>query len=480
MQSDRLTMFRAHLILCCAAVAACTVGCGEAPPAPPVVEAPGSAETVVGTERLGWSQPAADAVELAAIGYAIYVDGIRSELIGATCEGGASGGAFPCSARLPALSSGSHVLQLASFVNDGGVLESPRSATLRVTVVAATMTRTTSRTAGAREIEWSASTVTTSDRVKMRVELIATAIDQPTDAAVAPDGRLFIAERPGRIRIVHDRQRALNSTISLWESTEHRELLAVALDPHFNRTGHVFVIYTTPSPSGATMFVLARFRAVSDTLADHAVLLDAIPARPMPRAALRFGPDGKLYAAFDDGAEARNVGDLASLNAKVLRLNADGTTPDDQTGGTPVYSYGAPEPAGIDWDPRSGLMWVAGAGTGASRLSAVVPEPAQGSAKRRGRFGATHALAPPTIPSSAAFYQGRLFPALAGDLLVASDEGRHLLRLHFDAQAPARPMATERLLQDRVGGIRAVTIGAAGEIYFVTANRIGRLVPAND
>jgi glucose/arabinose dehydrogenase len=61
-----------------------------------------------------------------------------------------------------------------------------------------------------------------------------------------------------------------------------------------------------------------------------------------------------------------------------------------------------------------------------------------------------------------------MFPAFAGSLLVASDEGRHLLRISGGA--------TERLLQDQVGGVRAVAIGPEGAIYFATANSIGRLI----
>ena len=76
----------------------------------------------------------------------------------------------------------------------------------------------------------------------------------------------------------------------------------IALDPQFERTRHVFAIYTAPSRSGEPTFTLARFRESSDTLGDAAVLLDGVPAAsPSPAAALRFGPDGKLYAAFDDG-----------------------------------------------------------------------------------------------------------------------------------------------------------------------------------
>ena len=60
---------------------------------------------------------------------------------------------------------------------------------------------------------------------------------------------------------------------------------------------------------------------------------------------------------------------------------------------------------------------------------------------------------------------------------MASDEGRHLLRIGVTNGSPSVQGVTERLLQDRVGGVRAVAVGADGAIYFATAHVIGRLVP---
>ena len=52
----------------------------------------------------------------------------------------------------------------------------------------------------------------------------------------------------------------------------------------------------------------------------------------------------RAAAAFDDGGESRQVGDAASPNGKILRLNADGTTPDDQAGASPIYAAGSSSP----------------------------------------------------------------------------------------------------------------------------------------
>jgi hypothetical protein len=93
----------------------------------------GGTEIVSGSERFGWTQPAADAGEIATFRYAFYVDDVRSEAEDATCAPGDTGGRFACSSSLPPMAAGSHTLQIAAFLLDGGVVrESSRSAAVRV------------------------------------------------------------------------------------------------------------------------------------------------------------------------------------------------------------------------------------------------------------------------------------------------------------------------------------------------------------
>jgi hypothetical protein len=81
------------------------IACDKKPPSPP------TAETITGNERSGWDQLVADAVELAAIGYVVYVDGARTVLAGVTCADASAGAGFPCTARVPALTAGTHTLE---------------------------------------------------------------------------------------------------------------------------------------------------------------------------------------------------------------------------------------------------------------------------------------------------------------------------------------------------------------------------------
>jgi glucose/arabinose dehydrogenase len=430
-------------------------------------------ERIIGGERLGWDQPPGDSGDFATFRYAIYVDGTRFELADASCEPALLTAGFACSARLPAMSPGAHTLELVSFVVGDEVLESSRSSPMRVVVAGAT-----ARTADLARA-WEPGTVlTTTDHVRLRIDLVADGLSEPTDVAFAPDGRLFVAERGGRVRVVRDGRLRAEPALAIADIATAGEggLLGLALDPRFEQTRHVYALYTAPSPSGGAVFWLARFRESGDTLGDRVILLDDVPASAARAAAsLRFGADGKLYIAFDDGGDPRSAGDMAAFNGKILRMNPDGSTPDDQAGATPVYSYEYRSPRGLDWQAGTGLLWIADADPqGSTRLSAV----AAGEGRpRRAAIRATQVLSPPTSASALVFYRGALMPAFRDNLLVATDEGRHILRVRFDPKDPTRIATTERLLEDRVGGVRAVAVAPDGTIYFCTADALARVVP---
>ncbi len=317
----------------------------------------------------------------------------------------------------------------------------------------------------------------TQDGVRLRFERIAGSVADPVDVAFTPDGRLFVAERDGHVRVVRDGRLLTEPALSLEDRVDGREqFLALAVDPQFDRTHYVYTISTTRSESRVPAFLVTRFREAWDTLADRIRLLDKVPSSPDgPAASLRFGPDGKLFAAFDDAGVERVAGDLASVSGKVLRLNPDGTTPDDQAAGSPLFSYSYRSPHGFDWHPTTHTLWLADRDSSvSSRLNVVATSDGP---QKRGVVRATLRLPAGTLASSVAFYRGASNTAMRDNLFVASAEGRHLLRVQLDPQEPTRVIATERLLQDEIGDIRVVAVGSDGAIYVATANALGRLVP---
>jgi glucose/arabinose dehydrogenase len=392
------------------------------------------------------------------------VDDVGAEVQSVSCADQASTG-FGCSGQLPSMSAGPHALALSAYIDrDGTRAESARSDAIRVVVVAHAATAL----AGA------ASIVTTLDGVQLHASTIAGGLDDPTDLSFAPDGRIFIAERGGRVLDFREGRLQAAPALTLSDVTtgDGQGLLAMAVDPGYEKNHFVYIVYTATSG-----FRLARFRGVGDTLGDRAILMDGVASRPArPAASLRFGPDGKIYAGFDDAGDALRAGDLGSFNGKILRLNADATTPADQAGGTPVYAANVNAPRGVDWDALGATLWVVDdAASGSGKPPGVVAEDTR---ERRGTAVRRYSLPDGAGVAALAFYRGELIPEFRGDLLLAADAEHAVMRLRFDPADPRRVVATERLLADSLDGARTIGVGRDGAIYLCAAHTLIKLTPA--
>ena len=155
---------------------------------------------------------------------------------------------------------------------------------------------------------------------------------------VAPDGRVFVCEQTGALRVVKGgvllpKPFAKIKVDSAWE----RGLLGVALDPAFARNGHVFVCYVAAEPY--PHHVISRLTARGDEAepGSERILFEGDDQRTLggnrpdghQGGAIHFGRDGKLYVAIGDQTAGEPARRLDSLQGKLLRLNPDGSIPDD-------------------------------------------------------------------------------------------------------------------------------------------------------
>ncbi len=435
--------------------------------------APGPAPTpVTGTERIGWDQSAPNSEELATYGYFAYVDGVARQLTGVICTLRESS-IYACAVRLPPMNPGVHSIQLSAFSDVGERLESPRSAPIQVRMAGATLVATAAA-AGTLVRH-----VTTVDGIPLQVHVVASGLVDPTDLVTTPDGHVLIAERGGHVRLYRDGQLREIPALELDDVGGAGGLLALAVDPRFQENAAVYAVYTTNEG-----FRLARFNAAGDRLHGRAVLLDGVEAASAePRAALRFGPDGKLYVAFDDGGDLRAAGDLGVFNGKVLRLNTDGTTPVDQAGGTPVYVTDVNRPESLNWSLDGSTLWMGERDAdGADRLNEVVDGAGRGrglveGAPRRAETRARHTLPAGTGAGAATFYWSPAIPAFQGNLFVAAETAGALLRIRFDSPGSNTITGSEWILRDELGPIRAVAVAPDGSLYFCTADALLLITP---
>ncbi|MPZ18829.1 MAG: hypothetical protein GEV06_13075 [Luteitalea sp.] len=494
---------RVGCLLVCMLVAAC-----DGAPLPPSTGAPpgGESTAVRGTERIAWEQPAASAREVASFRFAVYVDGVRGELSGARCESSSGPNGYACGAPLPQLTPGTHVIQLSAIMpRRGGSVESPRSPALNVTLIAAKGAASLGAEGAApgnveapspgdadpaaRSAAETSAAITLPDGTRLRAQTVVANLDRPSAVAFGPDGRLFIAERAGRV-LAFDETQLLDATVLEGvAATGDAGVLGLTLHPDFAGNRLVYIVDTTLSADRTLSYRLSRFREVNGLLGERLILLDGIPATAADAGAvIRFGPDRRLYVSFGRAGPEVSAS-RSSYNGSLLRLDDDGSTPDDNPWSSPVYSVGHHTPRGFDWDPLTGELWeVERVGTARDELNRIQPggdygdeQAAETNGRQRAGTVAPVVAWPAALgPSGAAIYDGTLIESLRGDLLIAALEGEDIVRVRFDPRDRARATATERLLQGRFGPIAGIEVAPNGAIYFVTATRRDDVASAHD
>ena len=197
--------------------------------------------------------------------------------------------------------------------------------------------------------------------------VIADSLDSPVSMALAPDGRVFVCEQPGRLRVVRAGRLLARPFVTVpTRAVEEEGLLGVAFDPAFARTHRVYVLYTALEPTRHN--VIAYYRAAGDTAADAGTIVyefDSHAAHQHVGGALRFGRDGMLYASSGECGDGSLSQSLASTAGKLLRMRPDGRIPSDNPFPTStrgrhaaIWARGFRNAFSFDIQPRTGRVFV--------------------------------------------------------------------------------------------------------------------------
>jgi glucose/arabinose dehydrogenase len=199
-------------------------------------------------------------------------------------------------------------------------------------------------------------------------QVLASGLSDTTAMTVAPDGRVFVAQKNGVVRVIKNGALLATPLLSLTvNQTGERGLLGIALDPDFASNGRVYLNYaTTTNPH----MRISRFNAVGDVAAlnTEVILVDGMPAFTSGihvAGAIHFGNDGKIYMAHGDNEVPSRAQDLNHPYGKLLRFNADGSIPTDNpfyntsTGiARAVWAYGLRNPYTFAVQKSTGKIYV--------------------------------------------------------------------------------------------------------------------------
>lgn len=203
---------------------------------------------------------------------------------------------------------------------------------------------------------------------------IATGLSSATAMAFAPDGRLFVAQQGGQLRIVKNDVLLPTPFVSITvNSSGERGLLGVTFDPNFASNGYVYVYYTATTPTIHNR--VSRFTANGDVAVPGSEVviqdLETLTATNHNGGAIHFGPDGYLYIATGENAVPAYSQTLANRLGKILRISANGVIPSDNpfftsaTGANrAIWALGLRNPYTFSFQPGTGRMFVNDVGQG--------------------------------------------------------------------------------------------------------------------
>lgn len=280
----------------------------------------------------------------------------------------------------------------------------------------------------------------------------------------------YLSERPGTIVKVEEGRPGRQKVIleKPLATAAEAGLLGFVLSPDFLETNEAFAYYTYTDQSGQFNRIVV-LQLENNTWRENRLLLDKIPSGQYHHGGrLKIGPDKKLYATTGDAATNPEIAqDLDSLGGKILRMNLDGTIPNDNPfPNSYVFSYGHRNPQGLAWSP-DGTLYESEHGPSAHDEINIIqqgenygwplikgPEKKEGMESPLYTSGADHTWA----PSGIAFANGKIYAAaLRGNAV-----------LEFNLQT-----GEIREIITGLGRIRDVFI-KDNTLYFISNNTDGR------
>lgn len=340
----------------------------------------------------------------------------------------------------------------------------------------------------------------------LKVQTVASGLVYPWSLAFLPDGRMLVAERPGRLRIIAADGRLsppLGNVPKVY-AVSQAGLMDILLARDFAQSRTIFVCYAEAAEGGGRIAVL-RARLIEDEsprLDDVTVIFRQ--KGPVSRG-LNIGcrmvqaQDDNLFVTLGDHFGPKELAQkLDNHIGKIVRITPDGAAPADNPfignrGALPeIWAYGLRNAQGLAFNPADGKLWEQEHGPmGGDEINII--EKAQNYGWPRVSYGVNYDGTPvgsgkatmegvtdpiwhwtPSIaPSGIAFYTGDLIPGWKGSMLNGALKFELLSRLELKGN---KILKEERLLQSMRERIRDVRQGPDGAVYLLTDNASGRIL----
>ena len=335
----------------------------------------------------------------------------------------------------------------------------------------------------------------------LALHTVAKGLEHPWAISFLPDNRLLVTERPGRLNIIDDGEiTRLSGLPDDLHAARQGGLLDISLHPDYTDNGWLYLTWSQHAGDEGTRTTLSRARLEADALVDMQHIFTQDRASEPGRhygSRVAWLPDGTLLMTIGDrGTQPPRAQNPLDHAGTVLRLNDDGSVPDDNpfVGDDDylpeIYSYGHRNIQGLVVHPESGEIWASEHGPrGGDELNRIEagnnygwPEVTLGRDYRtedtfngavRNKQGIVDPVidwTPEIAPSGLAYVPGETFKNWSGNLLAGGLRSRQIRRVVFEDGVVVHE---EELIRDEIGRIRDVRKGPDGFIYIATDEEDG-------
>lgn len=322
---------------------------------------------------------------------------------------------------------------------------------------------------------------TTSPTGTDAVQIVAMNLQKPWAMSFG-DNKIFFTEKIGKIRVI-DNGTLVNEPVDDLKVADvtNAGLLGITLHPDFEKNHFIYVYYTYQEGNNLWNKVL-RLTESKDKIVDTKVILDKIPGAEFDDGGvIKFGPDKKLYIGTGDATNKSSAQDLKSLAGKILRLNDDGSIPQDNPfPNSPVYSYGHRNPQGLAWDDKGNLYETEEGPTQNDEINLIKPGQNYGWPNQECSGSPQYQTAlvcynPSIGPAGITYYStGKL--DIKNSLILSTLLGHSLYQLPVQNGT----ILGQKIILDGVGRIRDVGKGPDGYLYILTSNTDGMGFPGQN
>ena len=312
-------------------------------------------------------------------------------------------------------------------------------------------------------------------------DVMVDGLNNPWEIVFGSNGDIYFTERDGRIWKMSES--GVAKVIQTFPKSGSIEggTLGLALHPEFEENKKIYV-YQTNLELEFYQNKVFTFEVGENTLSNKQLILDGIPGAPWHDGGrIKFGPDQKLYISTGDAINPGWSQDLSSLAGKILRLNSDGTIPDDNPfDSSPVFSYGHRNPQGLAWSP-DGLFLSSEHGPsgelgyGHDEINVILkgknygwPNVVGDSSDDSFVNPIIHSGESTWAPSGMIYFDSEKISDFTGKFLVGTLRGEHLMVM--DIAKDGSIISSEKMFDGEFGRIRTAQISPDGNLYLLTAN----------